>query len=221
MSNRTFEIGTLPRIDDALGSLPSGFDWPRSRPICHARVLTRSEAGFARVGGLDNIDEHEKAHELGSDRPGRSFDSAGAGRHMMEPRTDPHLRAKLAFAEQVAESVNAGAGQDTFSRFVVVAPPKIAAAIRRALSGEAASRLAAEHHADLVKLPEAELRDRLSALELPAAADDVIGTPTRYAAARCRSLLPSALIPFRQFDGVVADAIARDLLAFARILGRP
>ena len=188
-------------------------------------MLTRSEAGFARVGGLDNIDEHERAHELGSDRPGCSFDSAGAGRHMMEPRTDPHLRAKLAFAEQVAESVNAGAGQDTFSRFVVVAPSKIAAAIRRALSGEAASRLAAEHHADLVKLPEAELRDRLSALELPAArpaaADDVIGTPTRYAAARCWSLLPSALIPFRQFDGVVADAIARDLLAFARILGRP
>ncbi len=132
----------------------------------HARILAHGEAGFAPVAAFSNIDEHEKAHSLGSDRPGRSFDSAGTNRHMIEPRSDPHLQAKLGFAEQVAEAVNAAGGQDVFSRLVIVAPPKIAAAIRHALTGSAASRIAAEHHADLVKLPEAELRDRLSGLEL-------------------------------------------------------
>lgn len=134
----------------------------------HARLLARSQGGFAPVSGLCNLDAREKASTLGSDRPGRSFESAGGNRHMIQPRTDPHEQAKLTFAAQVAESVNSGARQDAFSRFVIVAPAKIASAIRHALSGEAANRLAGEHHADLVKLPEAELQERLSRLELRA-----------------------------------------------------
>ena len=40
--------------------------------------------------------------ELMADRPGRSLDSAGTGRHAMEPTSDPRKLEKEAFLAEVA-----------------------------------------------------------------------------------------------------------------------
>lgn len=132
----------------------------------HARVLLRTGEGFGQAAEMVGADAHRQARALSSDRPGRAFDSAGAGRHAMEPRSDPKELAKRGFAQEVAETVNAAARQDEFGRLVLVAPPKIAFAIKQALTSEAASRLAAEQHADLANLPEGELLDRLAGIAL-------------------------------------------------------
>jgi protein required for attachment to host cells len=46
-----------------------------------------------------------KSGELLADRPGRTFDSLGAGRHAKENPTDPHRLLKRNFASKVGEKL--------------------------------------------------------------------------------------------------------------------
>ncbi|HEV2303344.1 MAG TPA: host attachment protein, partial [Stellaceae bacterium] len=101
------------------------------------------------------------ARDLGADRPGRAFESAGGARHAVAPRTDPHRRAKTDFAQILAEEIVRARQQGAFDRLALVAPPPILAAIKEHLDAECERRLDGELAKDLTKLPEAELRRRL------------------------------------------------------------
>jgi protein required for attachment to host cells len=132
-----------------------------------ARMLCRTEDGFAPVSALASVDAHHESSDLGTERPGRSVESGGSGvRHAIEPRSDRHEKAKLDFAHEVAETVNEAAEHGRFTALVLVALPKTIHAIKEKLNAHAAARLVAELPHDLVKLPENELRDRLAAIEI-------------------------------------------------------
>ncbi|HVJ55873.1 MAG TPA: host attachment protein [Aliidongia sp.] len=126
-----------------------------------ARIIALTAGGFVSVSALASSDARHRSSDLGSDHPGRVFESAGHGRHAIEPRTDPRQHAKIEFARQVAGMVNDGARSGLCARLVLVAPSLVLRAIREALDPGAAAMLAGEHAKDLVKLPEAELRERL------------------------------------------------------------
>jgi protein required for attachment to host cells len=131
-----------------------------------ARLLSRGEDGFAAVSAITSIDARHESSDLGSERPGRTIESGGSGRHAIQPRSDLHEQAKLDFARATAETVNEAAKHGAFDRLVLVALPKTLHAIKLGLDDPALARLVAEHPHDLVKLPEGELRDRLSAIDL-------------------------------------------------------
>ena len=132
----------------------------------HARVLRQEGAHGDLVPAL----EHEMiepqvqgfSRDLGADRPGRAFDTAGGGPHAMEPRSDPHMRMKQVFARRVAELVNAAAGQGAFERLVVVAPPRTLGELRAELDPDVRARIVAEAAKDLMKIPQAELCEHLA-----------------------------------------------------------
>lgn len=131
----------------------------------HARVLAhQTDRGFEEVRRLDSAAAHQPARDLGADRPGRAFESAGGARHAVAPRTDPHRRAKTDFAQIVAEEIVRARQQGAFDRLALVAPPPILAAIKENLDAECGRRLDRELAKDLTKLPEDELRRRLAAL---------------------------------------------------------
>lgn len=92
------------------------------------------------MGSLTEIEDlvHPvaRAHgrDLTSDRPGRSFDSRGQGRHAMEPETDVKRHEAEVFAKQVAERIELARSQGKFDQLVLIAAPQFLGLLRKSLS---------------------------------------------------------------------------------------
>jgi len=104
--------------------------------------------------------------DIMSDRPGRTFDSVGRGRHHKEPRTDPRKVEKRNFAQKIATLLDDGLNQGEFERLVIVAPPEELGLIRAELSPAVSRRVSAELNKDLAGLSQSEIMSRLSKFHL-------------------------------------------------------
>ncbi|CAA7618791.1 host attachment protein [Magnetospirillum sp. UT-4] len=104
-----------------------------------------------------------RAHprDVGSDRPGRSFDSAGEGRHAIEPHSDWKAGEKTLLARAVADELAEAARRHAFARLVLVAPPEMLGDLRRALDPAVRRMVTAEIGKDLTHLPAHAIRDHL------------------------------------------------------------
>jgi protein required for attachment to host cells len=129
-----------------------------------ARVLENSGPGK----GLTALPAEEMqralppSRDIGTDRPGRTHDRMGPGRHAMEPPTDPHREEKRRFATELAERLNTAAQQNSYDRLVLVAPAKTLGDLRKALSKEAAAKIDGELSKDLIKISDQDLPGHLS-----------------------------------------------------------
>jgi protein required for attachment to host cells len=128
-----------------------------------ARLLTRSAKTEPLVPALDHefIGSNIPSREIDADRPGRSFDSAGEGRHAMEPPTDPKRKRKADFARELAALLDAEAKRGSFDRLVVVAPPQALGDLRAEFSEAVQGLIVEEINKDLVEAPVEELAARL------------------------------------------------------------
>lgn len=102
-----------------------------------------------------------REQELLSDRPGRAFDSAGRGRHAMEPATPAKEVESRRFAARIAALLDAERQAGAFARLVLVAPPAFLGQLRAALGDPVRALVGAEVHKDLVRLDAAALREHL------------------------------------------------------------
>src|SRR5512138_1613055 len=128
-----------------------------------ARILENHGPGKGLVA-LPSEAMHQTlrpSREINADRPGRTHDRMGPGRHAMEPPSDPHREEKRRFADLLADHINAAALKHSYDRLVLVAPPKTLGDLRKALSKEAAARLDGELPKDLTKIPDHELPEHL------------------------------------------------------------
>jgi protein required for attachment to host cells len=99
---------------------------------------------------------HEKSrklsHEIGTDKPGRGFDSAGMGKHAFEPKTDLHEKVKFQFAEHIANILNDAAVKEEFDNLIIAASPEFLGEIRTKLKKPAIGKIANEVNKDLTEL---------------------------------------------------------------------
>jgi protein required for attachment to host cells len=131
-----------------------------------ARVLAQPKD----YAPLEPAFEHEEltgssapSREIGSDRPGRSFDSGGGqGRHAMEPPTDPQRHAKFEFARELAARLEEAAHRGRFARLVLVAAPRTLGDLRELLPEPVKAKVVAEIDKDLTKVPRHELAKHLA-----------------------------------------------------------
>lgn len=98
---------------------------------------------------------------IASDRPGRTFDSAGEGRHAKEPPTDPARYEKERFAREVVQRLDDARKQHAFEALIVVAPPQCLGDLRAAMSTQLEACVTAELNKDLSKLKPAEIIEHL------------------------------------------------------------
>jgi protein required for attachment to host cells len=128
-----------------------------------ARLLTRTTKTEPFVPALDHefIGSNIPSREIDADRPGRSFDSAGDGRHAMEPPTDPRRKRKADFAKELAALLDAEAKRGSFDQLVVVAPPQALGDLRAEFTEAVRGRIVEEINKDLVEAPVEELTARL------------------------------------------------------------
>jgi protein required for attachment to host cells len=129
-----------------------------------ARFLRSEGWGHGLTQALDQamVGDNRPSHEIGSDRPGRTFSSATGHPSGMEPKTDWHRFEKAQFAKEVAKAVEKAAIAGEFDRLVLVAPPQALGDLRAALGGNAQAKIVAELGKDLTHLPLHELEPRLA-----------------------------------------------------------
>lgn len=99
------------------------------------------------------------SRDIVSDRPGRTFDSKGAGRHAKEPPSDAHDRLETDFIHSVAEQIDAAFKRNEFDRLVVVAAPKALGDLRAAYSKQLAQAVSNEIPKDVTNLSTLDLRE--------------------------------------------------------------
>lgn len=139
--------------------------WVLIADAARARVFeTRGKgSGLTPVQDMALDAELAPSHEIGTDRPGRAFDSVGTGRHAMESPSDPHREQKRQFARRIADAVEGRRAAKSFDRLVVVAPAVTMGDLRAALTDKVKAAIAAEVVADLTNTPVSALPAHLSA----------------------------------------------------------
>jgi len=120
--------------------------------------------GLAEVPGTGLEGSHAPTREINADRPGRTFDRAGEGRHAKEPPTDPHREAKRKFARQVAELLQDGLNRGAYDRLVLVAPPQALGDLRGQLGKGVQAKVSGELGKDLTHLSVHELPAHIGAV---------------------------------------------------------
>ena len=107
-------------------------------------------------------DINPATHEQGTEKPGRSFSSAGVGRSSVET-TDWHDLEEHRFADLVAAALEKVVREQKVKALVIVAPPRTLAELRRVLHADVKSCIIAEIDKDLTKQPVYEIEKHLAA----------------------------------------------------------
>lgn len=125
----------------------------------HARILVNNGPGT----GLTLFEAHESqtsripTRDLGSEKPGRTFDRASAARHAKEPPADWHEMEKLKFIRRIGERLRDAHENKKFQGLVLIAPPKVLGAFRTHLDGAVRDAVLAEIDKDLTNVPLSDL----------------------------------------------------------------
>lgn len=129
-----------------------------------ARLFEARGAPGAPIG--DAIREwsgnRRRTSEIMADKPGRTFDSAGGGRHAKAPRTDARDVEEEMFLREVADYVSGKT--DAYDALVLVAPATAMGGLRKLLSKQAAARVVDELVKDLTGETPSQLDGHLRAL---------------------------------------------------------
>ena len=90
-----------------------------------------------------------KNKDIGSDKPGRSFDSRGQARHAMSSELEPTAHVAEQFARQLSSMLDDGRIQHRYGKLVLVAEPRFLGNLRAALSSPTAALVTAAVDKDL------------------------------------------------------------------------
>ena len=142
--------------------------WIAIADSAKARIYSTSGSGLKLklVGELDSGAARRLTQDLVSDRPGRSFSSAGPRRSSIEPHSDPQNMEKHKFVKELVEYLDAAALNGKFDDLFLVAAPRTLGEIRKLSNGHIAARLRAELGKDLTNVPEPELPKHLASLDI-------------------------------------------------------
>ena len=90
-----------------------------------------------------------KNKDIGADKPGRSFDSNGQGRHSLSSEQEPTAHVTEQFAKQLSTMLDDGRHQQLYGKLVLVAEPRFLGNLRAALSTPTAALVTATVGKDL------------------------------------------------------------------------
>jgi protein required for attachment to host cells len=139
------------------------FEWILTANGSGYRLFTHDKK-FAPLQELRQVDwpaGRAPGRELSSDRPGRSFDSAGHGRHAMEPRTGIHEEEENRLARDIAQTLADAGQRGEFRNLVIISAPRLLGHLRDVLPAAVKQSVQLEIDKDLTGYDAAELTDWL------------------------------------------------------------
>jgi protein required for attachment to host cells len=114
------------------------------------------------VPGEDFLNpEPQRTRDLGTDKPGRAFDSNGLGQRHGYEQIDWHRFEKQKFAKTIAEHLERAAETKAFDKLVLVAPPEILGELRANLGKHGMAKIAGTIGKDLTHVPIPGLAEHL------------------------------------------------------------
>jgi len=101
-----------------------------------ARILStdKSTEPLVAIDELTSPEASMAEQDLVSDKPGRSFDSSGQGRHAMGGKTDPKQQYAIRFAKELADNLEKNRQKKAYIKLIVVAAPHFLGLLRKGLS---------------------------------------------------------------------------------------
>lgn len=137
--------------------------WILAANSSNAKLFTADSpiGPITELENFDNPDARAKRRELTSDRPGRSFDSQGEGRHTMAVEVDSKEQEQIRFAKLIADRLEQGRLDNQFERLLIVAAPAFLGLLRANFNALLNSLLSLEIDKDYTALRADELRKRL------------------------------------------------------------
>lgn len=124
----------------------------------HARFVQPDGDNVLRtLSSLDSASAHLRSRDIGSDRPGRAFESSWNARHGVGERRDLHGMEKEKFVRWVGEQLNEAAARGEFDELLLVAPVRVLSELRDGLDAATVAKLVGVLDRDLVKTPDHEL----------------------------------------------------------------
>jgi hypothetical protein len=133
-----------------------------------AYVKRKQDSGYDAVRSWDAPEACMRDAELGADKPGRAFASAGAAQRSAMERDgkddSPKEHAKRDFLEALAHDLVAALNAKEMDSLAIIAPAPVAQAVIAHLPGPARQAVLQEDHHDLTSLPHADVFARLDAL---------------------------------------------------------
>lgn len=105
-----------------------------------------------------------KGRELITDKPGRSFDSYGEGRHATESKTSPTEHVEDSVASQIAQDLRAARIDKRYSRLILVAGPKLIGKLKHGLDSATSNRIVKIVQRDFAKLTAPELSQKVKSI---------------------------------------------------------
>jgi protein required for attachment to host cells len=124
-----------------------------------ARILLKADAqdAFDTHREIVSAHLHGHTHELGSERPGRTRESANSAHHTIQAREDLHRADKRNFVYEIANTLNEANTRDEFDRLILVAPAHALRELNHALDAPTTRKIAAQLQKDLTNVPNADL----------------------------------------------------------------
>jgi protein required for attachment to host cells len=124
-----------------------------------ARILQKRDAedAFDTYREFVSANIHRHTHELGTERPGRTHESASSAHHAVQPRNDLHRTDKRNFVYEVATALNEANTRDEFDRLILAAPAHALGELNHALDAPTQRKIAAQLQKDLTNVPNADL----------------------------------------------------------------
>ncbi len=119
-------------------------------------------APLVEYATLDNETARERLRELTSDKPGRSFDSHGHGRHAMADQQDAKEHAALRFAGEIVQTLESGRARGDVGDYVLIAAPRFLGLLRKAITRTALGGPALALSKDIAGQPAAAAERLLS-----------------------------------------------------------
>lgn len=120
-----------------------------------------------RWGALQEVDNlvHPEGRlhdqDINADRPGRSFDTAGEGRHGMSKQHSPKETEAIRFAANVSHRVALAHHEGTFRQLVLIAPPRFLALLREHLPDAVARCVILSEDKNLTQAEAGKIREHI------------------------------------------------------------
>jgi protein required for attachment to host cells len=143
--------------------IQEGRTWVLAADGRRARLYVEPRRGAALTPDWSMEIGPEDRFEL-QDRPPRSFDRMGAGRHSMEGKFEPHEEEERRFLRRVAARVAEAAQAKAFDYLALAAPPRALGRLREALPPPVLAMVTAETAKDVLGEGAERMRERLAEL---------------------------------------------------------
>lgn len=133
----------------------------RSGASLYERV---ADGSLACIRAIPHPEGRLKDHELVTDRPGRSHESASARRSAMGTDYQPSRAVAEGFARHLAATLSRARSEHAYERLVLVAEPRFLGLLRGALDPQTAATVVGSVPKELSLAPPAEIDARLARL---------------------------------------------------------